>query len=248
MRVALAATVHDTGGRLAPAIPRVAAALGEVFTGVALNATEETDPAVIAAAEACLSPRLIRHPANEATIGRERRNGVALALGFGADAVLYCDFDHMVRWIEADPAELRRTLTAVPDADMLVVGRTTRSFAEEPRRLQETEAVVNYVYRLMTGHAFDLMFAVRRLSGRAADLVVNESREDTLANDVEWPLLVERAGLSLGYAEADGLYYRTMEQFGEPADTHDGEPFEWVRRLEFAGLNAGVFRRFLGQA
>jgi len=35
---------------------------------------------------------------------------------------------------------------------------------------------------------------------------------------------------------------------GSTDDDPDGEPFEWVRRLEFAGLNAGVFRRFLGQA
>lgn len=245
MRVALAVTAHDTGGRLAPAIPGVADGLRTIFAGVALNATHETHPDVVAAAEAHLSPRLIRHPANEATIGKARRDAVALALGLDADAIFHCDLDHLVRWAQADTGELRRIVTAEPHADLLVVGRSEKSFAAEPRRLRETEAIVNHVYGLMTGRQWDLMFAVRRLSRRAAEAIVQHSREDTLANDVEWPLLAERAGCSLGYAEADGLYYRTMEEFGAPADTHDGKPYEWVRRLEFAALNAAVFRAYL---
>lgn len=88
------------------------------------------------------------------------------------------------------------------------------------------------------------MFAVRRLSSKAVATIVEQSI-DTLANDVEWPLVARRAGLRLGNAASDALLYRTIEEFGGPADTGDGEPLQWVRRLEFAALQASVMRDFL---
>jgi hypothetical protein len=151
----------------------------------------------------------------------------------------------MLRWIETDPAELRTVLDAQPQADMLVVGRSTHAFAAEPARLRETERLVNHIYELMTGRAWDLMFAVRRLSRRCAETVVRDSRIDTIANDVEWPLLAERAGFSLGYAQADGLYYRAMDDFDAAADTHDREPAEWIRRIEIATLHADMLKAYL---
>ncbi|MBV9418940.1 MAG: hypothetical protein JO348_04140, partial [Alphaproteobacteria bacterium] len=157
-----------------------------------------------------------------------------------------CDLDHLLRWVEADAGEVRAVLSRGLDADMLVIGRSARTFAAEPKRLQDTERVVNHIYALMTGHeGFDVMFAARRLSRRAAEMIVREAREDTVGNDVEWPLLVERAGLSVAYAAADGLYYRTMEEFGAAADTNDSSALEWVRRIEYAALHAKALRRFL---
>jgi hypothetical protein len=97
----------------------------------------------------------------------------------------------------------------------------------------------------MTGRDWDLMFALRRLSRRAALAIVRHSRIDTLANDVEWPLLAERAGLSLAYAEADGLFYRMMEEFDAAADSGDGDALQWIRRIEFAALHAEVLRAYL---
>ena len=110
MRVALAAAGHDIDGRLAPAIARAAPALAATFVGIALNLTDATDPKVVGAAQDYLNAQIIRHPADEATIGWARRNALALALGMAVDAVLYCDFDHMIRWIEADPANSRPAL------------------------------------------------------------------------------------------------------------------------------------------
>ena len=86
---------------------------------------------------------------------------------------------------------------------------------------------------------------MRQLSHDAANEIVRNSRIDTLANDVEWPLLAERAGFALGYAEADGLFYRTMEDFGGPADHGDDDPLQWIRRIEFAAQHVAVMRGFL---
>jgi hypothetical protein len=172
-----------------------------------------------------------------------RREAVRLALP--GDTILYSDPDHLLRWIEQDPAGLRTVLEGQPDAEFVVVGRSARAMAAAPARLRETERIVNHVHRMMTGEDWDLLFAVRRMSRRAAELIVAEGTVETLANDVEWPLLARRAGLRLGYAESDALIYRTIEEFGEAADSGDGEPLQWIRRLEFAALMATAMRGFL---
>ena len=244
-RVALAATIHDDEARLVPAIERHAAQLRAIFDGIALNITDTTPATVSDAARRALGARVLVHAVDESRIGRARRDAVRLALEFDAPAILYSDFDHLLRWLESDEAELRAILAAQADVDVLVVGRSSHAFAAEPARLRLTEAIVNRIYWTMTGRSWDLMFAVRRLSRRAAQTIVASSRIDTLANDVEWPLLAEANALSLGYAPADGLSYRTMEEFGAPADRRDGDPGEWIRRIEFAAQRAAVLRAYL---
>ena len=244
-KVALAATIHDPDARLVPAIERVASLLRDIFGGIALNVSDATPAGVIDAAAKLLDARIITHPQGEATIGRSRRHAVGLALQFGVPAVLYSDFDHIIRWAEGNSAELRATLAAQSGVDCVVIGRTNGAFAREPRRLQETERLINRIYTLMTARDWDLMFAIRRLSRRAAEAIVHESREDSIANDVEWPLLAEQLGLSLGYVAAEGLYYRTMDGFDAPADTEDGDPLHWIRRLEIAARQAAAMRPFL---
>ncbi len=243
--IALAATCHDTQARLLAAIARHGALLRRLFAGVAVNHTDSTDPGVGAALRDTLGAAVMVHPQNEATIGRARRDAVRLALDTPSDAILYCDLDHLLRWTEHAPQELAAMLTVQPDAEVLVIGRSPAVFAAEPRRLQDTEKLVNHVYTLMTGRGWDLMFAARRLSRAAATHIVREAREDGIANDVEWPLLAQQAGFALGYAAAEGLFYRTMEEFGGPADGGDGSAHNWIRRLEIAAQHAAAMRRFL---
>lgn len=245
MTVALAATIHDTEARLVPAIARSATLLGDLFAGIALNASDATHPGVLDAARRHLGARTMIHPQGEPGIGRARRDALRLALDLDARFVLYCDFDHLLRWTEGRPDELRATLAEQPDADCLVVGRSECTFAAEPARLRATEAVVNRIYAGITGRDWDLMFAVRRFSRAAARHIVDASREDGIANDVEWPLLAERAGFTVCYVAADGLYYRTMEEFGAPADSGDGDPLQWIRRIEIAAQHAAAMRPFL---
>ncbi len=241
--VALAATLHDPVGRTGPAIARLADTLRAAFPLIALNISDATRPEVIAAARAIGGPVMI-HAAGEAIIGKARRDAVMLA---GTDRpALYADFDHMLRWVEADAADLSRVLAEAPEADCLVVGRSPEAIAAGPARLRETERLVDHCFGLLTGHqGWDLMFAMRRLSPRAIGLIGAESAVDTLANDVEWPLLAWRAGLSLAYTRSDALFYRTIDEFGAPQDSGDGSPLEWIRRVEFAALHAAAMRPFL---
>ena len=79
----------------------------------------------------------------------------------------------------------------------------------------------------------------------AARDIVAHSRIDSFANDVEWPLLAERLGHSVGYVDADGLLYRTIEQFDAPADSYDNDPLQWIRRIEMAAETASAMRPYL---
>lgn len=243
---ALATAVHDPSGKLAPAIARLAPRLREMFGEFVFNISEATSPDVAKLAADLLDATIVWHPPSEAHIGKIRREAVGLARR--SQAVLYTDPDHLLRWIDRDEADLRRVLATQPDVEVLVVGRSAAAMAQQPARLRETEALVNHTYRLLTGDAWDLLFAVRRLSRPAAALIARDSRIDTLANDVEWPLLARQAGLRVGYVESDALIYRTIEEFGAAADTGDGQPLQWIRRLEFAALMATAMRRFLPDA
>ena len=239
----LAATVHDPNGRLITAIPRLAGPLRDVFAGIALNISDATHPDLIVLLGSMAT--LITHPTSLATVGRARRDSLALALQQPAGQIIYSDFDHMLRWIDDDPAELSAILATQPGTDLLVVGRSPRAFATEPARLRDTEAPVNRTYEMITGRRADIMFAVRRFNRLAAELIVRESSVDTLANDADWPLLAERAGLAVGYAESDALYYRTMDEFGAPSDTGDDDPENWIARIELAALHASAMRKYL---
>lgn len=49
--------------------------------------------------------------------------------------------------------------------------------------------------------------------------------EDTIGNDMAWPLHIEQAGMSLGYVEADGLTYETNGVYSQKTkDAEDQDP------------------------
>jgi hypothetical protein len=145
------------------------------------------------------------------------------------------DFDHLLRWIEKDASELDRVLAATAGYDCAVIGRGPRSLAALPERLASTEAIVNRIYRLMTGHPWDVMMAARSFSRRAAGAIVEGCSVDSIGNDVAWPLFCEARGLSVGYAEAEGLTYRTNADYASDlADARDGAPRAWAERVLLA--------------
>ena len=245
MGTVLATTLHDPEALLADPFEAAAAGLAAMFEGVAVSLTETTHPRMERVLADHLGARLVRHPTGEEFIGRGRRDAVGLALEAGAERILYADPDHVLHWLRGNPSELKSVLTVEPGIGFLIVGRSRRAFAAVPQRLQQTEGPVNRTYELMTGRRADLLSAVRRLDRAAAEDIVAHSRIDSFANDVEWPLLAERLGHSVGYVEADGLLYRTIEEFAAAADGYDDQPLQWIRRLEFAAEQARAMRTFL---
>lgn len=245
MTTAFATVLHDPEALLATPLKEAASALDANFSGLAVSLTEATHSDIESVMTETLGARVTRHPTGEEFIGLGRRSAVALALELGTQRVLYADPDHVLHWLQTAPDELGRVLSIQPEVAFLIVGRSKRAFAAVPQRLQQTEGPTNRTYELITGRRADLLSAVRRMDRAAARDIVDQSRVDSFANDVEWPLLAERLGHVIGYIDADGLVYRTIEEFAAPSDSFDNDPLQWIRRVEMAAEQARAMRPYL---
>jgi hypothetical protein len=85
---------------------------------------------------------------------------------------------------------LETVVAAIPNYDLLVLGRTERAWATHPPHQAETEPLFNRVFHLATGLPWDIGAGSRGLSRRAAELLLSISREPTVGVDAEWPLLL----------------------------------------------------------
>ena len=197
MSICLAVTCHDPAGVFATGVADAAKQLGRAFGAIAVNATDETAQTTIEALESQVPVlRYTSHQAGTIGIGTARRDALALALGTDCSHILYSDIDHVLRWATTDPAGLRETLAHASDADLTVVGRSPEAFAREPARLHATEGAVNRAASLALGlpsqELWDFMIAIRLMSRRTAQLLVDECGETSIANDVAWPLHATR--------------------------------------------------------
>ena len=187
------------------------------------------------------------------TVGAERRGAVADARASGASVVVNGDLDHVLRWMRAEPAELAGLVARVQagTADCVVVGRPAAAFARAPAPLRETERLVNLTYQRLTGGTgapWDLLSSVRVLSPAAAGVIVEQGKVDTLATDVEWPLLCAAAGgLVVDHVEAAHLSYEEGNALvPHPADPDDpGTAAAWLGRLRICGWMADAMTPYL---
>ncbi len=252
MSLCLAVTCHDPAGSFARGVEASRDTVARIFDAIAVNATRESAPSTISALQATGTPTRQRsHGAGTVGIGTARRDAVALALETNAAHIVYSDLDHVLRWASADPDELARSMTPKDDTDLTVIGRSRKAFGREPQRLQRTEGVVNHVAsmllgtRVTGGETWDFMIAVRLMTRECAQLLVDGSTEDSIANDVSWPLSAHKGGLRVAYLAVDGLAYRFRDDFAATADTRDDDPAEWIKRLEIAAQHAVAMRSFL---
>jgi hypothetical protein len=230
-----ATTVADREGHLFGKLRELLPAVLARFQGLAVLATTTTDERVLTLLESVGASIDTTEPDGN-VIGRHRRQAIALALEKGvAEHILYADTDHLLRWIENDAVEFDLVLQRMRDWDCTVIGRGPRSFAALPRRLLQTEAIVNHIYALITGRNWDLMMAARGLSRHAAAMIVEQCAVDTIGNDAAWPLFCEERGFSVGYVEAEGLTYQTNADYAHNLDDSlDQDPRAWARRVQLA--------------
>ncbi|MDX6234833.1 MAG: hypothetical protein QOH68_3961 [Nocardioidaceae bacterium] len=241
--VVLAATVHDPGGDFASGLERTLDPLRALFLNFVMQVTSETHPTVVRLLRDGLGA-VVEQARADGQIGLHRRNALALALPTRSH-LLYSDLDHLLRWIEADRPELERVLGLAASKDMVIVGRTPTAMAACPQRLRDTEAIINHIVELMTGHSWDLMFAIRLMSPEMAASIVEHCVENTIGNDVEWPLHALTNNFTVGYADAAGLSYRIASDFDTPTDEHDLDPGRWIDRIDIANQQAQAMRRYL---
>lgn len=250
MSVYLAATYHDPDGRLTDQFARMLPVLTAVFAGIAIQASplaNQRTLQLLAEHGATIAQTTADYDQGAATLGRSRRNSVALALQQGAEFVMLCDGDRAVHWAEFYPDELAEVVRLVRVYDLTVIGRTPRAFASHPHVQAETEAIVNRVFATLSGYQWDITAATRGLSRRAAELIVAESKDDSLGVDGSWPLFLQgKGGFRLGYVETEGMEFETADRYQDEVTAVGGQqnwlnqldanPQNWLLRLGFAQI------------
>lgn len=250
MNIALAATHHDTDGRLLAQTARMLPILKELYCCVAIAVTATTLEAnlqLLQQAGVALHIGGTDWPSGHLKLGLWRRTAVATALQNAPTAthIHFCDFDRVLHWAETNPTELQQTLEALPRYDFTVLGRTPRAFASHPKVQRDTEAIVNQVFGLVYGQAWDVTAASRGLSRRAAEAIVTDCDDDTIGTDCSWPLFIrKREDFTSGYSETEGLEFETLDRYGDEiaalggADAWiarvDADPHAWTLRLDLA--------------
>ena len=250
MDVALAATYHDPKGRLCEQIQRVLPTLDEIFSGLAIRAS-------YIASEQSLSlftdaGALVKREPNERfevpKLGTARREAITLALQFETPFVMYCDGDRVLHWAEWYPEELKQVIGRLSENDFTVLGRTERAFNSHPRVQRDTEAIVNYVFQVVSGYNWDVMAAARGLSRWAIETIRNKCFDEEISTDVSWPLVLRSTGgFSFGYIVTEGLEFETPARYseeiiavggyGEWLKQRDSDLNRWIRRLNFASTH-----------
>jgi hypothetical protein len=245
---ALGTTLGVREGALAPKIEKLLPAMLDRFDVFAVQAMTYTHARVLSLLKEAQAMVAVTEP-DKNLVGRHRREALRMALSAGEDhRVVYMDFDHLLRWIENDAAELDSVLEESAELDCTVIGRGPRSFAALPAPLAATEEIVNHIYELMTGRRWDLMMAARSFSRRAARAIVDDCAVDSIGNDVAWPLFCEARGFSVGYVESEGLTYRTnLDYAADLTDSLDGDPREWARRVLLAAQHVEAMLPFMEQ-
>lgn len=218
----LAALHHDPAGSWTPWLERHLPALGALFTGMTVIRSAVTDDRLLRAhgVRAEVDP-----PVGEAArVGHLRVAVLAAALAQGARPLLFCDLDRLLVWVHDRPGELASAVAEVGRADCTVFGRTAPAFASHPRVQRDTEGLVNEVYGIATGTAWDITAAARGLSAPAARmLAASGTGRYGVGTDAAWPLRVRaEAGLTLAYREVEGLRFESADGAGDEVERAGG--------------------------
>jgi hypothetical protein len=247
LTVALAVVAHDPRNDLLAKTKELLPSLSEVFDGIGVLGSVSASPEALSVFEA--HGAIIeqeREPDGIDSIGRRRRGCVEVALRAGTSHLLFSDLDHVLRWFERDPDDVRAALGALPDADFTIFGRPPSVFAQAPAPLRETEGLCNAFYEQLTGRPWELFIALRGMSSATARLVVDGCDEATVATDVAWPLFVESHGCSLAYREVDVPYenHRWYASGTSEKERMEADPQQWSMRFLFAKQMMDAFVRW----
>ncbi len=241
--VALASTLHDPQ---AADLPNLLAALPDLakrYAGMVIFATEET-PAAAFAPLVAAGAQVTQHPTDYQQIGG-RRLGAVRAAAELAPTVHLCDFDRLLHWWHHWPTELDQVLATLPNYDLVLLGRTARAWATHPANQLETEGLVNRLVAHLYGELVDVCSGSRGLSRAAVQYLVEQSREQSVGTDAEWPLLLQLSGqYHCTEVLTEGLEFETGDRFPAAVSAagglvawnaaNDTDPARWIFRTRLA--------------
>ena len=250
MKPALAILYHDPEGKLDAEVAQCLPLLNEIYGAIAICASPQANPSVLdrwAAAGAQIQVETRGDDLAIYRLGKARRIAITLALETGADFAHYCDGDRILHWAQQYPDELRQASQRVAEADFTVLGRTARAFESHPGVQRDTEAIINQVFRRVSGFDWDMGSGSRGVSRRAMDYLSAHCADETLSVDVTWPLcLRQRPDLSMAYWTVEGLEFESGDgydhqqidqaHYADWLDQLDQDPQRWAFRLKIAQL------------
>ena len=255
--VALVVTVHQPDERLAGLAATHLPALVARYDGMVAFCSGNTHPTILDLLRRHGAPVQVdaAPAAGIDHIGDVRRKTLRTGLETGTSHLQMCDFDRALHWAVHYPRELEGVIAGIPDYDLLVLGRTARAWATHPPYQAETEPLFNRVFALVTGLPWDVGAGSRGFSRRAAETLLEISREKTVGIDAEWPLLLlGRDGYRVGFRACEGLEFETADRFGpeiEAAGSYEAweaqasaDPARWAFRLKVALLIAEAAVRY----
>jgi hypothetical protein len=147
-------------------------------------------------------------------IATGRHLAIYTAAQQAGDFVHYIDFDRMLRWLETQPDEVTDILELIPRYDCLIIGRSPEALATHAQALQQTEAIINAVVSFLLGQAVDTGGGSRGFSRQAVHFLQQHSVVgNAIATDAEWPILLQRGGLTVGYHAARGLTWEVPDHY-----------------------------------
>lgn len=255
--VALVATVHQPDERLARIVEAHLPSLVARYTSATAVCSGSTHPTILGLLHSCgVTVHVDRKSsAGIEHIGEVRRTVLRLGIQANTLHLHMCDFDRALHWVAHYPQELEAIIAAIPNYDLLVLGRTVRAWGTHPPYQAETEPLFNKVFALVSGLPWDVGAGSRGLSRRAAETLLGISRECSIGVDAEWPLLLlNRNGFRVGHRACEGLEFETADRFGpeiEAAGSYEAweaqvssDPSRWAFRLKVALLIAEAAVRY----
>jgi hypothetical protein len=234
---------------------RVLPLLARSFDGVAIVASQDSDPAMLDDLRDASAVVHTDERRGVESLGISRR--AALELGLKrADAgdIVFGDFDRFLHWADLWPDEFTATFGGGGARGPVVFGRTARAFATHPRVQRETEGPVSDLFARVSGHQWDTLAAARYLPRHAAVSILDECPEESVGTDTAWPLFLHRQGFDVTYVATEGLEFETADRHevqvraaggvGAWLERMDRDPEVWAFRLRLAACEAAAMKPY----
>jgi hypothetical protein len=236
MTIALAATYNPRGE--IPRLERLYSHMHSAYSNIIISLPPTAAPGEITQIKLLPGAQVI---VNEEW-SRGRYAALRSAYETGADYIHYADLDRLIRWIETRPAEWRQTLERLQQSDCLVIGRTEAAWATHPQVMVQVEKMINSTFSYLLGRDLDFGAGSKSFSRVAAGVILSNSQpQNALGTDVEWPVLLHRAGFKVEGVLVDGLDWEIPDQYQDRAAEltrqqqiaveYDAELKNWMHRV-----------------
>lgn len=248
-RLFLISPLHDPKGSYLGVIQERGPLLEKYYSFGVLGVTDTTNSKVITSLKK-LNFVLIR---GNYSYAEGYRQAISEGLKKGSRIFHCCDFDRILHWASAYPEELKNSLKKAKKADYIIIGRTKRAFATHPLSWQLTEKINNALLSKALGIKVDIGAGSVLLNRKAANIILDKSRETGFSILAEWPLLIKEAELKVGHLAVEGQEWENPDRFQNEIKKlgykkwlkNYDSPYEWQKRLKITSQTAKVILKFL---